>query len=289
MENLTKHQIVLLTLLVSFITSIATGIVTVALMNQAPVGITQTINRVVEHTIEKVIATSTSSTNQSVVRETVVVNTEDEIVNAINKNANSVVRIYRNTTDPSANSNAMIFVGLGTAVTSDGIIATDNSLIADGGNYFLMSEDGSLHDLVVLRSQSSESIALLKLKSADKAVPVSPVALAASDLKLGQSVVYVGGETKNTVATGIVASLGTKDVGIASSTASTTPQQSVVTSVQTTITGANLISGGLLLNLSGELVGIKGTFLASARTDLFVPVRAITDTIAAYVASQKKS
>src|SRR6185295_7741638 len=55
LEHLTKHQIVLLTLLVSFVTSIATGIVTVSLVNQAPPGVTRTINQIVEHTVEKVV------------------------------------------------------------------------------------------------------------------------------------------------------------------------------------------------------------------------------------------
>src|SRR6185295_1104483 len=58
-EKLTKSQIVLLTLLVSFVTSIATGIVTVSLMDQAPPAIAQTVNRVIEHTIETVVASST--------------------------------------------------------------------------------------------------------------------------------------------------------------------------------------------------------------------------------------
>ena len=48
---MTKHQLVLLVLLVSFVTALVTGIVTVTLINQAPPPITQTIQRVVEKTI----------------------------------------------------------------------------------------------------------------------------------------------------------------------------------------------------------------------------------------------
>src|SRR3989338_2328284 len=48
MENLTKTQLILLVLLVSFMTSLVTGIVSVALVNQAPAPVTQTINRVIE-------------------------------------------------------------------------------------------------------------------------------------------------------------------------------------------------------------------------------------------------
>ena len=53
MESLTKTQIVLLVLLVSFVTSLATGIVTVTLVNQAPQPITHTINKVVEKLVAK--------------------------------------------------------------------------------------------------------------------------------------------------------------------------------------------------------------------------------------------
>ena len=53
MESLTKTQIVLLVLLVSFVTSLATGIVTVTLVNQAPQPVTHTINKVVEKLVPR--------------------------------------------------------------------------------------------------------------------------------------------------------------------------------------------------------------------------------------------
>ncbi len=254
MEELTKQQIVLLVLLVSFVTSIATGIVTVSLMNQAPVGITQTINRVVEKTIERVVTPSATSTDKEVIRETIVVDQGDEVVKAIQKNSNSLVRIYK-----SGESDGIVFVSIGTVISDDGVIATDNGNISESGKYFITTDDSKLHDLIVLRATSNESIALLKMKQEDKnLVTFTKVNFNTADLQLGQSVAFIGGDAKNTVATGIVSSLNTKE-------ASTTKY---ISSIETTIPSKNFISGGLLLNLSGDLVGIKvgdgSTFIPSA-------------------------
>ena len=46
MDKLTKTQFVMLVLLVSFVTSLATAIITATLVNQAPPLMTQTINKV---------------------------------------------------------------------------------------------------------------------------------------------------------------------------------------------------------------------------------------------------
>jgi len=48
MESLTRNQLVMLVLLVSFVTSMVTGVVTVSLTNQAPAPFTNTINKVIE-------------------------------------------------------------------------------------------------------------------------------------------------------------------------------------------------------------------------------------------------
>jgi S1-C subfamily serine protease len=295
MENLTKHQIILLTLLVSFVTSIATGIVTVALMNQAPVGITQTIDRVVEKTIEQV---TTPSTNTPGVKETVVVSEDDQVVSTINKNENSVLRIYRVDTDPTTGTTTAVFTALGAVVSDDGIIATDNNVIAADGHYFVKTSDGTNHDLAVLEAANNEQIALLQLKADDKnpVTGLSKIALSDQDIKLGQAVVYIGGQTKNIVATGIVSSLNTKDIIVtasstdanATSTVSTSTQ-TIINSVETNVPTDNFIEGGLLFNLSGELVGIKSTYTDSSKTNLFAPTDDVTTAISDYTASQTKT
>ena len=51
-EDLTKTQLLLLTILVNFITAIATSVMTVALLDETPLAVTQTVNRIVERTVE---------------------------------------------------------------------------------------------------------------------------------------------------------------------------------------------------------------------------------------------
>lgn len=289
MENLTKQQIVLLTLLVSFVTSLATGIVTVALMNQAPQGFIQTVNRVVE----KVIPATITNT-QTVVKETVVVSVDDMIVRAIDKNLANILRIYRTNTDPSAEQNSMVFVSLGFPVADDGIIVTDNSLISGDGKYFVTLSDGKLHNLSVLSSKQGNQVALLKIADYDpKILSLGEMSLSADSLKLGQTVIYMGGQKKNQVATGIVSSLNISDNNtVASSTATSTQSEAEISSfnsISTNIQSQDFISGAPLLNLSGDIVGFRATFMDTARTDLFVPSKAISDALASLAIEQKKA
>ncbi|MFA6006239.1 MAG: hypothetical protein WC764_00710 [Candidatus Paceibacterota bacterium] len=92
MEELNKTQLVLLMLFVSFVTSIATGIVTVTLLEQAPKSVTQQINRVVERTVERVVPgpgeTKTINTTTQVV-----VSEDDLIIQAVHKSSPTLVRI----------------------------------------------------------------------------------------------------------------------------------------------------------------------------------------------------
>lgn len=60
MKDLNKSQLILLALLLSFVTSIATGITTVTLMEQAPSSVTVPINRIIKQTVEKIVPVETA-------------------------------------------------------------------------------------------------------------------------------------------------------------------------------------------------------------------------------------
>ncbi len=54
-KDLNKPQLILLAILLSFVVSIATGITTVTLMEQAPKSVTVPITRIVQQTVEKIV------------------------------------------------------------------------------------------------------------------------------------------------------------------------------------------------------------------------------------------
>jgi S1-C subfamily serine protease len=261
MEKLTKQQIVLVTLLVSFVTSIATGIVTVALMDQAPVGVTQTINRVVERTIEKVVTPPTTSNSAAVVtRETIVVKEDDKIVESVEKTKNSVVRIYTNM-DNAGDVEERMFVGLGTIVSKEGLIATGDVFADRRGQYLVTVDNINYYAVTVLPKSKTGQFYFLKVIQDEKnPVSFNPINFSDSNnLKLGQTVIAWGGQIQNSVSTGIVSSLiDIKGKTEQTDTSSTTDDVNrEIVAINTNINLVDSLAGGPLLNLYGEMVGLR--------------------------------
>ncbi|MDO8482199.1 MAG: serine protease [bacterium] len=293
MEQLTKQQIVLVTLLVSFVTSIATGIVTVALMDQAPPGVTQTINRVVERTIEKVVPAPNQQTASVITKETIVVKEDDLVVEAVAKNTKSVVSIIAVTGE--GESKTENFAGNGLIVGKDGLIATDTSIVTstfdEAGNpiprtFNAVLSDNTALPIVALSFDVASGIVLFRptLTEKTKSIVFIPAKLAdASSLKLGQTIIALGGE-KVSVATGIVANLSDMpDTSTATTEATSTPNIPSTKSshrlIQTDISSVGKTFGSIIANLSGDVVGMR-TVSAGTSASVFLPASLISTAIA---------
>lgn len=261
MEDLTKTQIILLTLLVSFVTSIATGIITTSLLAEAPASVTQTINRVVETTIEKVVpeVVTKPGPGTTIIKEVTVVKEEDAILSSIDSAGKAVVRIKQ----ARASGADEAFYGLGVIVSGEGLVITDKKAFYDRPKWKVWLPSGASTTLELIAVDDVSNLVLFKIVSADGTPQTYPtVPLSRSELRLGQSVIAVEGIEKNIVSVGRVLGVNTGTEG----------EITTVYSVDTDIKGSG-VSGSPLLNLSGELTGVKTskddyTLLAGSYTAL---------------------
>ncbi len=271
MDDLNAQQIVLLTLLVSFVTSIATGITTVALMEQAPEPITQTINRVVERTVERVVENKDEN-NEPVEKiiETVVVNAEDLTIDAIQKNSDSLVRIYNRV------GNTKNFVAMGIVISKTGDVLSDANNILQNSDYVGVYTSGE-KELELSFRKSNNPFAVLKI-SGENTETFVPASFGDSQgVKLGQSVIGLAGKSSNYVATGIITSLDKIDIPADPNNPDSKPMVSIK-SINTSVTDQEISIGSILLNLKGEIIGAKiatqlgnpGMFLPSASLKSFI-------------------
>ncbi|MEQ1500234.1 MAG: serine protease [Parcubacteria group bacterium] len=264
MDDLNKNQIVLLTLLISFVTSIATGIMTTSLLQEAPVEITRNINRIVEKTIETVTPSSPVVSGQKEVT-TVVVKEEDLIVDSIDKNLKSIVRIK----ESDGVTGAVSFYGVGLVVNKDGVISADRKTIIANNIYTVTMSDGKEFKLVPTGVNKQTDFILFKAvlpekDPKDKKVYVfEPVIFAENEPKLGQTIISIGGDDKNTVAVGRVVGLNMRDLGVG------TTSTKFLSGIETDIVNRELVGGSPAFNLSGSLIGIK---LSSDPSKVFVPI-----------------
>ncbi|MEX0917181.1 MAG: S1C family serine protease [Candidatus Paceibacterota bacterium] len=283
-EELTKAQIVLLTLLVSFVTSIATGIVTVTLLEEAPPELTRTINRVVERTVERVVPSESQGAAAVTTKEVVtVVKEEDLITDSIGKNAASLVRIYA----LDAQRERGIFLGLGFFVSKDGVIATDSSLISIARTYIVTIDSG---DEFRAEGVADEKTALLHVR---QTVPegegpktFTPVTFAdLSSLKLGQSVISLSGKERTNIAVAVIAGMETEEVVVPIANEDqeeggpTERRVTKLSHVETTIEPQGVFPGSPLVNIFGEVIGMHTAELAKETGNVrYIPVSLIEPT-----------
>lgn len=268
MEDLNKHQLILLTLLVSFVTSIATGVITFTLLQEAPVEVTQTINRVVERTIEKVTPAEVSG-GKEVVREVQVVGEEDLVLGSIEKSAKSIVRIKTPGFD-----GAEIMVGLG-LVVSNGVIVTDSRSITNGTSFKVVFADGKSYSTAKSWSEGGLTFLNVGIPSGEK-YTFYPASLGKSDtLKLGQTVIAVAGKESNSVTISRVSKLDKDDAG-------------KVTEIITDVSSSRAQKGSPLLNLNGEAVGLEAPIAENATTISYIPITKVQTLLAKALEELKK-
>lgn len=264
MEDLNKSQIVLLTLLISFVTSIATGIMTSSLLQQAPIEVTRNINRIVEKTIETVTPAIVNNSSTQKEITTVVVKEDDLIVDSIDKNLKSVVRIK----EKDGNVGVITFYGIGLVLTKDGIIIADRKKILSENIYIATMSDGKEFPLIPIGVDKQTNFILFKANQGEKitektSYPFFVGKFSDVDAKLGQTIIALGGDETNAVSVGRVISFDMKESGVGTSTTK------YLAGLETDLVVKDLVSGSPVFNLSGDVIGFK---LSADSSKVIVPV-----------------
>jgi hypothetical protein len=254
-ERLTKVQIVLLTLLISFVTSIATGIVTVSLMDQAPPSVAETVNRVIERTVQTVVPSGQSAATVVTQEKTVVVKESDLIAQAVDKVSPSVVRLF--TSDPQSPQ----FLGLGVILDASGTVATDVATLGESADAVEVLSDGSRVRAFVHSRDDGSGVALLASATStqDGKPPAwTPVMLSSVHATLGETVVVLAGNTVARIQDGIVTAIHPAQSG--------SPQV-----IDTGIAEQDIMFGSPLIDTDGALVGVSTSVSRASSASGFVP------------------
>jgi serine protease Do len=149
--------------------------------------------------------------------------------------------------------------GSGFVISEDGLVVTNKHVVLDeAAEYTILASDGKTYPADVLARDPDQDIAILKInqEGAENPVSFTKVKLGDSDtIQRGQMVVAIGyvlAKYQNTVSVGVVSGLGRT---ITASGGGFYETLDDVIQTDAAINGGN--SGGPLLNLKGEVIGIN--------------------------------
>ena len=248
-EDLTKSQLLLLMVLVNFVVSIATGVLTVSLLDQAPTTVTQTVNKIVDHTIDTV-ATPIQIMGPKTTAAPSAPSAEQLLTSAVSAEAARSVLVYK-----GATSSPAIAFGVYLPKSRAVATATVKGLPQEA---IISFADGSSTPASI--SHADDTVTIYGFS--DSAVlPDAPAAVlpAVASLKAGQTLISL---TKDSDAiTGIISRVDT--LGIHSSL-STVPVGAGVVDLDGSVIGIGSITPGTLISADSIAKLLTGTTTTTA-------------------------
>lgn len=209
---------------------------------------------------------------------------EEKIINVVNSVSSAVVSIIISKDPPIFMGIEKKEIGGGTGfmVSADGMVLTNKHVVLDErADYIILTNDGRKFSAKVLARDPIQDLAILKIETENHIdgstgnivnKPFSVVKFGDSDkLQIGQSVIVIGnalGEFRNTISVGVISGLGRTITASGDGLVETIED---VIQTDAAINKGN--SGGPLLNLLGEVVGINtATVLGAQNISFAIPI-----------------
>ncbi len=156
--------------------------------------------------------------------------------------------------------------GSGFIVSEDGLVLTNKHVVSDNkADYTVFTNDGKKYSAKVLALDPAQDLAVIKIDPQEEKT-FQAVTLGDSDgLQTGQTAIAIGnalGQFKNTVSVGVVSGLG-RTISASDQVGSFSETLQDIIQTDAAINAGN--SGGPLLNLRGEVIGINTAMAQDAQ------------------------
>lgn len=199
---------------------------------------------------------------------------EQDVSRVVDTVSPSVVSIVISTTSDGLPVQA---AGTGMIVSKNGYVLTNRHVVSSAKSVTVLRSDGTIYrDVPVVGTDPLNDIAFVKIPNV---TDLPAVTLGDSKtVRVGQGVIAIGnalGEYQNTVTTGIISGLG-RPVTASSSGGDGSDAESLSDLLQTDAAINEGNSGGPLLNMSGQVIGMNTAIASDAQSIGFaIPIGAV--------------
>lgn len=168
--------------------------------------------------------------------------------------------------------------GTGFIITNDGLILTNKHVAENSNSLTVLLADGKTYEAKVAALDPTNDLAILKIDA--KGLPVVDLG-DSNDLQIGQWVIAIGnalGQLQNTVTVGVISA---RERQLAASSGNQQEQLNNLLQTDAAINSGN--SGGPLINLAGQVIGVNTAIASNAQNIGFaIPVNQIKSALESY-------